>query len=321
MSRAVACAALAAIALAAALLGVGFAAGSAAASPQPGPFCGVCGEAFDENVTATQATLRMTAAGDVRWRVENEVDPGRAEAWREAPDAAERRAREALDYGYVRPSNPTDLSVRVREDTVVVEFVDRGAVRKRLGLLVLPYFHGEGSAHRWVVNADELVVEAPSGHRVVNEPTGATVEGDRVVWTGSISRYSGREPGDAYVVAGRGATAGARWALASTLVPLDPTRYGVYGVGALFVGGLTFGIYSIQGHRLGPRRVSAGVAVATVPYVLAVAAVHPFGGGGLAVMAFLVFGVVLSLLVGLFGGAALYVAAARADPESGEGRR
>lgn len=313
MSRAVACSALAAIALAAALLGVGFAAGSAAASPQPGPFCGVCGEAFDENVTATQATLQMTADGDVRWRVENEVRPRAAEAWREDPEVAERRAREALDYGFVRPSNPTDLSVRVREDTVVVEFVDRGAVRERLGLLVLPYFHGEGSPHRWTVNADELVVEAPEGHRIVNEPTGGTVEEDQVVWTGSIEHYSGREPGDAYVVAGKGETADVRAAAATAVMPLDPALYGLYGVGLLLVAGVTFGVYTVQGTRLGPRRVLAAIGIVSLPYVFLVAGGHPPSLGGLGGAFLFTFGVLGTVLLGVIGGTVLYQLAAAAD--------
>lgn len=316
MSRAVAYAALAAFALAAALLGLGVATAPAAASQVPGPFCGVCAGSFDGNVTASNATLQMTEDGDIRWRVENQVDSQAAEAWREDPGAAERLAREGLHEGYVDLSNPTDLSVEVRGDTVVVEFVDRGAARQRLGLLVLPYFHGEGSDHRWTVNADELIVKAPDGHRIVNEPTRATVEEDRVDWNGSFS-----EPGDAYVVAGDGATADARWALVSPVVPLDPIRYGVYGVGALFVAGLVFGVYTIEGTRLGPRRVSAGVAAATVPYVLAAVAVHPIGGGGFAVLAFLFVGVLLALLLGLLGGAALHVAAARAEPNAGGGER
>lgn len=322
MSRSAALASLTAIALAAAFLTVGFAAGSAAASPQQGPFCGVCGEWFDENVTATEATLQMTADGDVRWRVENKVETQRAEAWGENPEAAERRARERLHDAHVSPSNPTDLSVRVRDETVVVEFVDRGAARERLGLLVLPYFHGEGSAHRWTVNADELVVEAPDGQRIVNDPAGATVEGDRAVWTGTIySGRSGPEPGDGYVVAGEGVTAGAQWALVSTVVPLDSTLYGMYGVGWLFVAGLAFGVYTIKGHRLGPRRVSAGVAAATVPYLLVVAVVHPPGFGPFTFLLILSFGIPLILLLGLVGGVALHVAAASVEQPSVEGRR
>lgn len=319
MTRGVATATVAVVVLATALVVAGFAIDPAAASPEPGPFCDVCGEAFDSNVTATHATLQLTADGDVEWRVENQVDPETADAYRDNPEVLERRARKALDDHSQVPANPTDVSVRVGEDTLIVSFVDRGAVRKRLGLLVLPYFHDEGYDYWRNINADEIVVTVPEGYRIVNDPAGAEVADDRVIWTGSTGyeNWEGSGHDDAYVVAGRGASAELRGRLLIPLLPLDPFMYGLYVVGAVYVAGLAFSIYSLQGHRLGPRPVSAGVALTTVPFIVAVVAAPPvaldtFGGAF-----FLLFGLVFSTLLGLVGGVVMYVAATLADPVGG----
>lgn len=321
MSRSAALAALAAFALVGVGgLAAGLAGGPVAASPQPVPICSICGQTFHENVTATDATLEVRENGDVYWRVENALAEPTASAWRENPDAAERRYREAVDYGFRAPDNPTEPTVEVRGDSVVIEVVDRGAARVRLGLLVVPYFHGEGTAHRWVVNADELVVEAPPGHRIVDEPAGAAVEGDRAVWTGRIGGTTPRdvssaapEPGDTYVVVGRGPTAGVRGAAATAVMPLDPGLYGIYGLGLLLVAGVTFGIYTVQGSRLGPRRVLAGVATVSLPYVLLVAATHPLSLGGLGGFFQFLFGLLGSIFLGVVGGTVLYQRAAAAE--------
>jgi hypothetical protein len=317
MARRVGAATFVAFLLLATLVGVGYPVGTASGSAQPGPFCGVCGETFDENATATNATLQMTDDGDVRWHVVNRFSKQGADRWRENPAAAKRRVRDQLDYGYVDVTDPTDLSVEMDGSTMVIEFVDRGALRDRMGLLVLPYFHGGGSPHRWRVNVGELVVKAPDGHRIVNEPTGASVEEDRVVWTGasSGSRYVGPEPGDAYVIAGAGATAGARAPLVEMLLPLDPGLYGFYGTWALFLVGLAFGLYTIQGTRLGPRRVTIGIAAVTVPYLIVLATVHPITGGTFVILGYLFVGPLLALLFGLVGGLALYAAAIYADTD------
>jgi hypothetical protein len=142
---------------------------------------GVCGQTFHENVTATDATLLVQGDGDVRWHVENELTGPTASTWRENVTAARERAEERLNRTSGPPYDPDGLEVRVEGDTLVVGFVDRRAARQRLGVLVLPYLHGEGVQVRYVVNADEFAVEAGDGRRVVNEPAGATVEDGRAV--------------------------------------------------------------------------------------------------------------------------------------------
>lgn len=131
--------------------------GLAAASPQPIPVCPLCGETFDENVTATDATLSIEPDGDVRWRVENDVAAPTASEWRENPDLVRRRVRESVDHPNRPPYDPSTPTVDVEDGTVTVGFVDRGAAKQRFGVLVLPYLQGA----RRVINADRFVVMAP----------------------------------------------------------------------------------------------------------------------------------------------------------------
>lgn len=283
----------------------------ATASPQPSPVCPVCGQSFHENVTATDATLQVQGDGDVRWRVENEVRAPTATDWRENRTAVRRLVADRVDRRSAPHYDPTAVEVGMEGDTLVVEFVDRGAARQRFGLLVLPYLHGGGVQARYVINADEFVVEAPAGQRPVNEPAGADVENDRVVWRGAAASderleraelRTAPEPGDTYVVFGSGATAGVRGVLATTFEPLDHGLYGRYALGLLLVVGLTYGLYALQGDRL-PRRVVAGVvAAAALPYLYLVASLHPPQTGGLGGAVLRLFAVVGTVLIGLTGG-------------------
>lgn len=316
--------ALTALALVAFLLAAG---GGVAAAPPPTPFCTVCGESFHEDVTGTDATLQVRESGDIHWRVENEVADPTASEWNENPDRAETRVEDALENRFRPPANPTDPTVEMEDGTLTVEFVDRGAARQRLGLLVVPYFNGEGSVTNYVINADTVVVEAPEGHRIANDPAGATVEEGRAVWTGVAATdddepdvaWQAPEPGETYVVTGSGATAGVRSAVVTTLEPLDPGRYGYYGAGLLFVVAAAYGVYRLEGTRLPQRSVGGGIALAAVPYVVLVAAVHPPAAGGPGVLSTWLLLGGAGLLLAAVGGGALYVRASVVDGRTATG--
>ena len=149
---------------------------------------------------------------------------------------------------------------------------------------MVPYLNGEKRVTEYVINADELVVEPPEGQRFVNDPSVATVENGRAVWTGVAATdgdgdgdgtRQAPEPGETYVIIGSGATAGERSAVVTTPEPLDAGLYGRYALGLLVVVGAAYGGYRLEGTRLPRRSVAAGVALATVPYVTMVAARHP----------------------------------------------
>lgn len=307
-------AALTAAVVLAALLLLALVGTPAAGSPTPTGVCPVCGQTFHENVTASDATLQMETDGDVRWRVENEVAEPTATKWKENPEMAEQRVQEVIHREYRHPYQPTDLNVTFDGDTLVIEFVDRDAARQRLDLLILPYLHGEGVQYRWVINADTFTVEAPAGHRVVNEPDGATVEDGRVVWSGvaatddGIGLWDAPEPDNTYVVTGAGVTAGARASVAVPLEPLDPGLYAIYTLGLLFVLGLALGVYSLLDARLGRRRTGAAVGLIIAGHLAVVVAFHPLPAGGLEALAARVMLTMSVLLVGLFGAFGLYVA-------------
>jgi len=308
------------VALASALGGMLLAGGGVAAIPPPTPFCTVCGEPFHEDVTATEVTLEVRENGDVRWRVENEVAEPTAGEWRRNPDQVETLVAERLETGRP-PADPAEPTVEVGDGTVTVEFVDRGAARQRLGLLVVPYLNGEGRVTEYVINADELVVEPPEGQRVVNDPSVATVENGRAVWTGVAATdgdgdgtRQAPEPGETYVVIGSGATAGERSAVVTTLEPLDAGLYGRYALGLLAVVGAAYGGYRLEGTRLPRRSIAAGVALAAIPYVAVVAARHPWWpSGGLGALYFWPLLAVGMLLAAGLGGGALYLRAATVD--------
>lgn len=278
----------------------------ATSSAQPTPFCDICGASFSENVTSSTAKLQMTTSGDVHWHVENELRDPTATEWRENPNRARSHVEDQLDQGVVE-----NLTVGMEGDTLTITFVDEGAARHRLGVLVLPYLHGDGIEARYVINAERLTIVAPDGHRVLNNPPLATVEGDRVVWQGVVGdtaateRTNAPEPGDAYVITGSGPTAEARSSIAVLFEPLDPIQYILYGVALLFFTGLAFSIYTVHGHRLGPRRVLTGLAVVVVPYLLLIAAIHP-PKGGLGGAATMISVAILSLMFSLTSGVWLY---------------
>ena len=308
-----------------ALVALLVAAGGVVAAPPPTPVCAICGEAFHEDVTATDTTLQVRENGDVHWRVENEVADPTAGEWQANPDRVESLVDEALDDRSRPPADPTDPTVDVEDGTLTVEFVDRGVARQRLGLLVVPYLTGEGETNRYVVNADRFVVAAPDGGRIVNDPAGATVGDGRAVWTGVATTEEDRaaawqapRPDNTYVVTGSGATAGTRSAVVTTLEPLDPGLYGRYGLGLLFVALATYGIYRLQGTRLPRRSVAGGIGLVALPYVAGVAAIHPWWPAGIGALAWPLLGVAVALLPAV-GGGVLYARAAAADGSPARG--
>ena len=275
----------------------GFTSGVTVGSEVSHPACPVCGERVHENVTGSVATLSMTGGGDVHWVVELEVAEPTASAWRDDPGQATAAVDAALaDH---RPSpllDPTEPTVEVGDGRVTIEFLDRGPVRERFGLRVLPYFY----AGKWKVRADRLVVIAPDGHRIVNHPPHAEVEDNRAVWTSGSVEF-GNRPRDplleeTYVVSGTGPTADARGSLAVVLMPIRPVLYGLYLIGLLLVGTLGYTIARTGDRRLDRRIETVALAIGVVPYLALVLSFHPLPLGG--------FGAVLTgfvILVGVLG--------------------
>ncbi|WP_436908525.1 hypothetical protein [Halosimplex marinum] len=297
-------------------------AAGAVASPQPDPVCRACGSSFadvaadrgyDVAVTNSTATVRVHANGSATWTVTNRLDGADADALTEE-DAAESVARAAVREGHGLPhvyeEGPLTVeSVAVGGRSVTVRFTDSDAGTRRLGTLVVDYFHSDGVQGGWILDIDEFTLVGPSGATVLNDPAAAidseyappeatpAVDGGRVTWHGS----PGQEHGpvfyeDLYVVYGDSETDGWRvaGATALTTAPIWLGNLGSFVVPTAFVfAGLLFvvvagvdGLLS-SGRGVHPKQVAAlgGLAVAAVPVVpngrwlVGIAAVYLVAGG------------------------------------------
>jgi hypothetical protein len=194
------------VALLASLVVAAGAGAPAATSPQPSPVCPVCGDTYpgmwedsewtgpDDRTLTVRAHGNETATwvADLRWD-----DPGDAPAPDEA-DAVEAMARRATDESlYLQEYE--GVAVEVSEGRTRIAWQTPGAVTERFGHGVFRPFHGEGVEQRLYVNVDELVVRAPAGQVVTNDPAVGAVTGD-----GGAVRVDGpeRNVGDFYVVFG-----------------------------------------------------------------------------------------------------------------------
>ena len=267
----------------------------AAASTPPAPICPVCGGEYpgmwgadggwtvpDDRTLTVRAHENGTATwvADLRWG-----DPADAPGADEA-DAVESAAEEALADSRYLPEHEA-VAVDVREGRTRVTWQTPGVVAERFSHGVFRPFHGEGSSQSLVLNAEELVVRAPAGQVVTNDPAIGTVTGDgtavRVVGRDGTSRYLD----DAYVVFDdeRGAASGITTELAvgSLLWPIAGRNLlqDLFLPGVVFGVGLT-GLYA-AGRRWGadPDRAggygAVGVVVGLLGVVAATVGPIPFG--------------------------------------------
>lgn len=184
-----------------------------AASPQPSPFCGVCGGNFadgareyvdDATVTHSTATVRVHGNGTASWHVENRFqNASTAEHFREHPGDLDAVVAETLNDGTVE-GRFTVQSVAVDGRTVELTVRDADAVRTRVGgAVVVDYLHTHGREYRPRMNVDRMTIVGPSGTTVTNDPALATVDGGRATWHGDGSGrfYEAPEaPSSAYIV-------------------------------------------------------------------------------------------------------------------------
>ncbi|WP_436928666.1 hypothetical protein [Halosimplex halobium] len=274
------------------------------ASPQLDPVCRACGSSFadaaddrgyDVTVTNSTATVRVHANGSATWTVTNRLDGADADALAE-PDAAESVARAAVREGHGLPhvyeeGSLTVESVAVEGRSVTVRFTDPDAGTRRLGTLVVDYFHSDGVQGGWILDVDEFTLVGPPGATVLNDPAGAvdseyappeatpTVDGGRVTWRGSTAEEHGPVfYEDLYVVYGDPETAGWRVAGATALssAPLWLGNLGSFVVptafvfaGVLFVVVAGVGGLLSSGRGVQPKQVAAlgGLAAVAVPVV------------------------------------------------------
>ena len=267
----------------------------AAASSPPAPVCPVCGDEYagvwgaddgwtvpDDRTLTVRAHENGTATwvADLRWD-----DPADAPGADEA-DAVESAAEEALADSRYLPEHEA-VAVDVREGRTRVTWQTPGVVAERVGHGVFRSFHGEGSGQSLIMNAEELVVRAPAGQVVTNDPAVGTVTDDgtavRVVDRDGTNRYLD----DAYVVfddeRGAASRIRAELAIGSLLWPIAGRNL----LQHLFLPGVVFGVglagLYAAGRRWGadPDRAggygAAGVVVGLLGVVAATVGPVPFG--------------------------------------------
>ncbi|QPV64800.1 hypothetical protein I7X12_09425 [Halosimplex litoreum] len=298
-------------------------AAGAAASPQPDPVCRACGSSFEQvaddygydvTVVNSTATVRVHENGSATWTATNRLAGGDADTLAE-PDAAESVARATVDEGWGLPhvyeaGSLTVESVSVEERSVTVRFTDPDAGARRLGTLVVDYFHSDGVQGGWTLDVDEFTLVGPPNATVLNDPAGAVdegyssgdvtaaVDGGRLTLRGSLDEEFGPVfSEDLYVVYGDPGTADWRVTGATTLstAPIWLGNLGSFVVPTMFVfGGVLFvvvvGVDALlsSGSGVSPRQVAAlgGLAVAAVTVVpngrwlVGLAAAYLVVGGG-----------------------------------------
>ncbi|WP_459193694.1 hypothetical protein [Halosimplex sp. J119] len=301
--------------------------GGAVGSPQPAPVCRACGTGFAQaaedsgynvSVVNSTATVRIHENGSATWTVTNRLDGEDADSIA-APGAAESVARGAVNDGYGLPHvyEEGDLSlesVAVDDRSVTIRFTDPDAGTRRLGTLVVDYFHSDGVRGGWILDVDEFTLVGPPNATVLNDPAGVvdegystaeatpTVDGRRVTWHGSLDED--QTPifyDDLYVVYGDSDTADWRatgaTALSTAPIWLDnvwtfvaPTAL-IFG-GALYIAvvGVNWLLSSAIDSR--PRRIAraitalgaitvvAGPVVPNGHLLVGIAALYLVAGGG-----------------------------------------
>jgi hypothetical protein len=196
------------------------------ASPQPDPVCGACGSSFEHaaaerglaaNVTHSTATVRVHGNGSATWIVTDRVNRSAADRLTEDTDLLEGIARDAATDGWGLPHVYEEGEIRFRSAsidgrTVEIRFRDPDAGERRLGLLVVDYFHSEGIRGGWIRNADRFTVAGPDGTVVVNDPRATIddeyaspgevpeIDGGNATWHGSTVERGPALYEDVYVV-------------------------------------------------------------------------------------------------------------------------
>lgn len=180
----------------------------AVASPQPNPICGACGSSFENtvendgpelNVTHSEAIVHIHRNGSATWQVRNRLTTGSIERLTNDTATITRIGRRAVTDNYGLPhvyedGRVTVQSIRLDNETLVLQFRDPDAATRRLGVQVVDYLHSGGVRGGWRLTATNFSVVGPPETAVVNDPRAPfedeyiepherpTVNGSRVTW-------------------------------------------------------------------------------------------------------------------------------------------
>lgn len=164
-----------------------------AASPQPRPVCGFCGDPFERaaddagvnaTVEASTATVRVHENGSATWTVENRLANG-SDQFAADPETLAAVGRSLARSHRGVAEDPRFVDADLDGTTAVLTFRDPGAAERHAGLLVVDYLHHAGASRWHYVNAERVTLAGPSGTVVANDPESGAVDGGTVIWRGA----------------------------------------------------------------------------------------------------------------------------------------
>lgn len=252
--------------------------GPSVASSQPEPVCPVCADTtamWDDSGWSPPDGQAMTVLahenGTATWVVDLRWDtPEEAPSVGDADEIASMADQDIDEFRYLEAHE--NVAVKIGDDRARIAWQTPGVVTERLGHGVFRTFHGEGFRQPLAVNVDELVVRAPDGQFVTNDPAVGAVTDD-----GTAVSVDGPDQtvGEFYVVFGddRGGVSAVTTELAigSLLWPimgenllsflfLPTVTFGV-GLAGLYAAGRRWGADPGRAEQYGVFGLAAGVVV------------------------------------------------------------
>lgn len=171
-----------------------------ASAPPPTQLCGSCGSAVPGATGAGTLDIAIDADGDSEWVERVPVNESAADRYREDSDALERAVDDAWNASYLhlpgRTEGAIDRTATLENGTVTVTYavddVARPGVRDAW---LVDYFALGQSTHRYGLAAERVTIHTPEDTVVTNTPRHASVDENRVTWTGGTDD-SGWPTGD-----------------------------------------------------------------------------------------------------------------------------
>ncbi len=274
-------------------------AGATTGSPQPDPVCSICEDsALDDHRGQSVVTVDIRENGDAEWRIEVEIDNATVaeELHRNPPELSQTPGTALVEASYEEPA----VTVTDDDDVLVVEFVDRDAVRSPAGgTLLVDYLHGMDVAGGYEMNVDRFELRGPEGYVVSNDPERAVVTGNAATWNGNSYNIYGTfvvfAPEDAGAKDLR--TAAAKGVVLAPVamgnLPIVLLPAGIFGVLLGTVGaGTRWVAETLNPRRLGVGAVAAAVLGAlSIPELFRIAEIAPYASGWALVPAVVLIGV------------------------------
>lgn len=291
-----------------------------ASAPPPTQLCGSCGSEISGATGAGTLDIYVDADGDSEWIERVPVNESVADRYREDPSALEGAVDDGWAHYHV-VDEEINRTVGLENGTITVNYAVDDVATSGVGdAWLVNYFAVDRSNQRYGLGAERVTLHTPEDTVVTNTPRYASVDGNRVTWTGGTDD-SGWPTGDfdrqtriVYGSDGLGGTAAA-YAMFGLNTGLTALAHGVsdglvpaalLAVAGLTVGRVDWGRNAVDTAMLERLFVVVGITGAVGYIVVSVAATgRPLTSG---------LGALSALGIGY---AAIGVAARRGDYQRG----